>query len=154
MKVRQVMTSEVIGCRRDWTIPDVIRLLAKRGLHGIPVVDEKGELAGILSELDIVHRAFPDYVHADSALLQGLSRADVLKLRSLETLTVASFMTKTVCTVTPDDDLIEAARLMVERRLNRLPVVEGKQVVGMLSRHDVLRGMLELISGLAEQPRE
>ena len=148
------LQTELVGRRQAGTIPDVIRLLAKRGLHGVPVVDEKGELVGTLSELDIVHRAFPDYVHADSALLQGLSRADVLKLRSLDTLTVSSFMTKTVCTVTPDDDLIEAARLMVERRLNRLPVIEGKQVVGMLSRHDVLRGMLELISGLVEQPRE
>lgn len=153
MKVCQVMTPEVIGCRRDWKMPDVIRLLATHGLHGVPVVDEEGELVGTLSELDIVHRAFPDYVHADSALLQGLSRADILKLRNLDTLTVSSFMTKTVYTVGPDDDLVEAARVMVERRLNRLPVVEGKRVVGMLSRHDVLRGMLELISGLAEQPR-
>ena len=127
-------------------MPEVIRLLVKHGLHGVPVVDEKERLVGILSELDIIHRAFPDYVYSDSALLKELSRADIFKLRNLDMLTVSSFMTKSVCTVAPEDDLLEAARVMVEQRLNRLPVVEDKQVVGILSRHDVLAGMLKLIT--------
>jgi len=150
MKVSEVMASEVISCQRDWKMPQVIALLGQHGLHGVPVVDEQGNLSGILSELDIIHRAFPDYVHSDSALLKGLSRADVLKLRNLDTLTVSSFMTKTVCTIGPDAELVEAARIMVERRLNRLPVVEDKKVVGMLSRHDVLAALLKMIPASTE----
>ncbi len=153
MKVKEVMVTDVISCQRDWKMPEAIRLLAQHGLHGVPVVDDQGRLMGTLSELDIIHRAFPDYVHSDSALFQGLSRADVLKLRNLDTLTVSSFMTKTVCTVEPEDNLLKAAQLMVERRLNRLPVVEDNKVVGILSRHDVLAGMLTLISDAAEQSR-
>jgi CBS domain-containing protein len=150
MKVKDVMATDVVSCHRNSQMPEVIRLLAQHGLHGVPVVDDQENLVGVLSELDIIHRAFPDYVYSDSALLKGLTRADVLKLRNLDTLTVSSFMTKSVHTVSPEDDLIDAARTMVEQRLNRLPVVEDKKVVGLLSRHDVLAALLKMMPAPAQ----
>lgn len=112
MKVREIMTSDVISVREDHEIEDVARLLARHRISGLPVLSTNGALIGLVTELDLIAR-------------QGRTVADV--------------MSRGVISVSPDTEIEALASLLANRRIRRVPVMEGDKLVGIVSRSDLVR---------------
>jgi CBS-domain-containing membrane protein/PII-like signaling protein len=139
VKVAEVMRREVISVRPDSAITEVVHLLLDKDFTAVPVVDDQNKVIGMISDNDLLKRGGvavtlslkkatdPDFVNELHKSLSDPGRK------------VADVMTREVVTTQPDTLLGKAARLMVERHLKRLPVVdhEGK-LVGILGRLDIL----------------
>jgi CBS domain-containing protein len=143
MKVRDVMTTDIRAVSPDATIDEVIVIMTKRRVSGVPVVDEAGLLVGMLTEGDLLRRAEtgtgdhlrPLFID----LLIGSSReaADYIRTHSRR---VGDLMTAHVLTVSENDELRDVVRLMERRRIRRVPVVRAGRLVGIVSRFDRTTG--------------
>ena len=125
--VRQLLEAkspEVIAIGPDSPVIDAIRLMAERGIGALVVMDGP-RLAGILSERD----------YARKIVLQGRSSRDT---------PVSSIMTAEVVTVAPGDSIDHCMQLVTDRRIRHLPVVDGGEVVGVLSIGDLVKTVIEL----------
>jgi tRNA nucleotidyltransferase (CCA-adding enzyme) len=114
---RDLMSSPVRTIRPDTTIEQAQRILFRYGHSGLSVVDEAGELVGVISRRDL-----------DLALHHGFSHAPV-----------KGYMTRNVKTITPETTLPEIESLMVTYDVGRLPVLEKEELIGVVTRTDVLR---------------
>ena len=121
--VRERMTTDVIVVKPDMEIRRAVHLLLSNGVSGVPVVDDAGRLLGVLTERDCIGVA----LHASYHDEPGGS--------------VAKFMTTEVKTVTPETSLMEVAEMLVDSPHRRFPVIEDGRLVGLISRHDVLRAI-------------
>ena len=126
LRIRDLMRRDVKTLRRndELTIADGV-MRAERIRH-LPVLDEDGALAGILSQRDMFH----------SALVKALGYGTSAQAKMLKMVVVKEAMTTEVVTTTPDTPVADAARLMVERKIGCLPVVEGDALVGIVTETD------------------
>jgi len=133
MRAAEIMTTGVVTVRPSTHVKDVAALLVARGINAAPVVDEHGELVGIVSEADLVMlEGQPDPLrHAIPAADLG-GRKDAPR-------TAGQVMTRRVVALPEDSDVAEVARLMLERRIKQIPIVSGNRVVGIVSRRDILK---------------
>ncbi|MEU4659160.1 CBS domain-containing protein [Streptomyces sp. NPDC023723] len=145
-KVGSVMTRDVVRAEYGTPFKEVARLLAERRVSGLPVVDEEEHVLGVLSETDLMmHQARTPVPYEPArrfrfaALTPGVRR-QAAKARAR---TAGQLMTAPPVTVHADDTIVEAARLMARRRVERLPVLdEEDRLVGIVTRGDVLRVFL------------
>ncbi|MCC3766170.1 CBS domain-containing protein [Streptomyces sp. UNOC14_S4] len=121
------MTREVAHTCRDTTFADLMLLLDRRRVSGVPVVDDDDKVLGVVSEADLIrHQA-----------------AGVRASRRSGTGTVAKLMSTPAVTVHPEQRVSDAARVMERHHVNRLPVVdEEDRLIGIITRHDLLRVFL------------
>ena len=139
------MTSPVQTVRPEDTPKQVARFLVDHGWGGAPVVDaETGALIGIVTEADLMRLE----LHRDPTRHK---RRDHVEGTDPPPATIGEIMTLKVFAVPVDYDVADAAQLMIERHLTRLPVVAGEQVVGIMSRTDLLRPLLRDDSAIAQE---
>jgi CBS domain-containing protein len=146
--VADVMTPNPRGMVPDAPLKDAIALLAREKIGGLPVVDRDGKLVGFISETDIIWQKSgvtpPPYITIlDSVIyLENPSRYEKELHKALGQ-TVGEVMSKgPIVTITPDRTLSEAARLMNQKRVHRLPVLdESKAIIGILTCGDIIRMM-------------
>ncbi|MDY7021415.1 MAG: CBS domain-containing protein [Cyanobacteriota bacterium] len=146
--VADIMTSNPIVARPNMPLKEAIKILADYKITGLPVVNDEGKLVGILSETDILWQESgvtpPAYItFLDSVIvLKNPARYDKELHKALGE-TVEEVMTKSpIITITPDQSLSEAARLLHEKRIHQLPVLdESEKVIGMVSCGDIIRTM-------------
>jgi CBS domain-containing protein len=131
MLVREVMTSPAITVHEAATIKDAIHLLEEHSIAAMPVLDNNGGIVGVLSEADVIREmVVPD------------QRAHEVPVRLTPPpfhARVADVMSKHALTVTSDTDLASAADLMTSTAVKSLPVVDRGEVVGVISRRDIIR---------------
>lgn len=144
MKVSEVMTRDVFTLRPDQTLDEAARILVEQGISGAPVVQGE-EVVGIFSERDLLAARTPPKPPRYLELLGGIVFLDdVMEFQRQLEKTVATrveqLMTRDVATVEADAPLEEAAQIILERGVNRIPVLEGGRLVGIVTRSDVLRG--------------
>ncbi len=120
-KAADIMTATVLTVKKDMMLTDVIALLLRWHISGLPVVDDDDNLIGIVSEIDLVNLAF-----------DGNARDT----------TVEEVMTTSVVSFGPNALLAEMASCFSKQRLRRVPIVGNGKVVGIVSRRDILREML------------
>jgi CBS domain-containing protein len=130
MLVREVMTAPAVTVTPRTTVRDAVRLLDRHAVTAVPVVDEHGELVGVLSEADLVRGVLPQDARAR---MQPDEPAESPPAR-----VVADVMSGHPVTVRPDDDLADAVELLTSTAVKSLPVVGAGRVVGVVSRRDVL----------------
>ena len=142
MKVRDVMTSEVLSVLPSTRLKDLARLLSERRISGVPVVDE-GTLVGVVSEADLLAKQVGRPLSRRTPLdwIFGEQPSPWERRRRAAT-TVAEAMTAPAVTVDADRPLREAAALMVDRGVNRLPVTHAGRLVGIVTRADLVRAYL------------
>lgn len=143
MSVRDVMTQAPVSVAPDAGLRRILALLVRSEFDGVPVTDGKGRLLGMVTQRDLVEKAG---MHARPALLAALSRGTQLAEEDYahtfadDSLTAQALMSGDPAVTTPETALADAARLMAQRELKRLPVVDpDMRLVGMLARIDVLR---------------
>lgn len=134
-KVSDVMTAPVVTIGPDNTFQQAVRLMRSKRISGLPVVDKKARVIGIISESDLLNKV--ERREPDTYVLE--SRRHRLDRARASALDVASAMTTQVVTVGPDFPIALAAREMHTRGIKRLPVVdEAGRLVGIVSRGDLL----------------
>ncbi|MGB3202715.1 MAG: CBS domain-containing protein [Nodosilinea sp.] len=145
--VADVMTPNPITVTPTTVLKDAIQLMADNHVGGLPVINDDNDLVGILSESDLMWQTtgveMPTYITLlDSVIyLKNPNQYNQELHKALGQL-VKDVMTDHVITIAPDQSLREAAHLMHEKKVRRLPVVNGeKQVVGILTRGDIVREM-------------
>ncbi len=121
-ETKAIMTTEVITVRRQTPISRVIETLLENNVTGLPVVNDDMTLAGVITEKDILH------------LLFGL------KDNSAK---VEDFMTKDVVSFEQDEDLIAICECLVQNNFRRVPIVSDGKLVGIISRKDIIKYILE-----------
>ncbi|PSO52295.1 MAG: phosphoribulokinase [Cyanobacteria bacterium QH_8_48_120] len=146
--VADVMTSNPIVVQPQTPIKEAIQLLAERRISGLPVVDGEGKLVGVITESDLMWQETgvdppPYIILLDSVIyLQNPARYEKEIHKALGQ-TVEEVMSEKPITVEPDRALKEAARLMHEKEIRRLPVVDEQgQVIGILTRGDIVQAMV------------
>src|SRR5690554_1332009 len=135
MKVRDVMTSDPVVVSPDTSIEAVLSMMLERGIRHVPVVDEDG-IVGVVSDRDLT------FIHSMPGVFTMLSPADVKGVleSSVATIIKSRFLVdRDVVTVGPDDAIARAVEALLMYRIGALPVVEGDEVVGVVSVVDVLR---------------
>lgn len=145
--VADAMSREPILVKPAMPLKEAIKILAERRISGLPVVNDTGKLVGIISETDLMWQETgvtpPAYIMLlDSVIfLENPARYEKELHKALGE-TVAEVMTKDPITTTPDRPLGEAARLMHDKDVHRLPVLDSDdKVVGILTRGDIIRAM-------------
>jgi acetoin utilization protein AcuB len=114
--------------------------MLEKDIYKLPVIAEEGDLAGIVTKRDLL------YVLPSSAALLSLSEIDSL----FGTIAVARVMTRRVIRVSEDCPLEEAARIMMDNKIGSLPVMRGLRFVGMITKVDIFRAMMEALGGEAK----
>ncbi|HEX5690037.1 MAG TPA: CBS domain-containing protein [Roseiflexaceae bacterium] len=112
MKVKEIMTTSVLSVPQDATIEDAARLMAHQRISGLPVVNADGALVGLVTEYDLISKSGQ---------------------------TVADIMSGSVISVSPDTDVEEVSHLLTNRRIRRVPVLQGDKLVGIVSRSDLVK---------------
>lgn len=155
LRAKDVMTSPVITVRPDTSIKDVAGLMLTHHISGLPVVTSDGELVGIVTEADLLYKETGPW-QKDERALKGFppfgKTVDAVKKAS--GLTAADLMSSPVVTVDEETLVHEIAGLMVRRKINRVPVVRGGRVVGIVSRADVLRALVRPDGEIAAAVRQ
>lgn len=146
--VADLMTREPLTARPEMSLKEVIKILADRRISGLPVVDEHDLLIGIISETDLMWRETgvtpPAYIMVlDSVIyLENPSRYEQELHKALGQ-TVGEVMSRDPVSIAPEKSVQEAAKLLHDRHIHRLPVLDttGK-VIGILTRGDIVRAMV------------
>lgn len=135
--VRDVMSTHPVSVSTTSSFKEIAAGLREFRVSAFPVLDADGTVIGVVSEADLLPKEALDDRHGVRGTLTGLMhRTDQAKA---EGVTAADLMTTPAVTVTPDDTVERAARLMYSRKVKRLPVVdEGGHLVGIVSRTDIL----------------
>jgi CBS domain-containing protein len=148
VKVSELMTRSVTTVREDTPVAAIARTLLSTGVSGVPVVASDGHVVGIVTEGDIVVQNanvhFPTFLQViDARIPLTSTRNFEEELRRALGTTAADVMTRDVFTVGPNDDIADAATLMTDKRVNPIPVVNQGRLVGIISRRDILRHIVE-----------
>ena len=145
--VAEVMTSNPIAVSPQTPLKEAIQILAEKKISGLPVKDDTGKLVGVISETDLMWQETgvepPPYIMIlDSVIyLQNPARYEKEIHKALGQ-TVGEVMSDKPISIQPDRSLKEAAQIMHEKQIRRLPVVDDRdQLVGILTQGDIIRMM-------------
>ena len=148
MNAADLMTSFVVSVKSDATIQEAAQLMLQYRISGLPVTDGGGAVLGIITESDLLRRAETGTEKRHTrwvSLLIGPGRMAQEYVRT-HARQVGELMTERVFTVTPQTPLSDLVALMETKRVKRLPVVEQGQLVGIVSRADVMAALIGLLS--------
>lgn len=126
--VKDYMSASLVTFAPHTDVMDAINVLVKQRISGAPVIDERGNLIGLLSEKDCMKAA------VQAGYYEQLGGQ------------VRDYMTKNVITVESEASVLEVANLFMQKGPRRYPVVEDNRLVGQISRRDVLRAFIEMNS--------
>jgi CBS domain-containing protein len=149
--VRDLMTRDPETLSENEPVVTAVRKLLRRRVSGAPVLDADGNLVGVISEYDLLgwhDRAINELAKNDSDL--DPSRYG----RLIEAESIAAVVTRPATAIDQGADMTSALRLMLERKVRRLPVTDGGQLVGVISRADILRAMAQHWSTVREPNSE
>lgn len=144
--VADIMTKEVVTATRETTIRELADIFESRRFGSLPVVDSDGNLIGIVTASDLIEQGRSLHIPTVISIfdwvipLEG-ERALERDLKKMTAQTAGEICSTDVVTISPEAPMSTAADIMSSKKLHALPVVEGKKVVGMVSRIDIIRSM-------------
>lgn len=148
LTAKEIMNKKVITIQKDASIKELSELLVNNKISGVPVLDENGSLAGIVSEGDIIVQNsdlhFPRYFKLLDAIiyLESLNKFKRSLQKHLAT-KVEDIMTVKVKTAGEDTPINEIADIMLDSRVNRLPVMDkNNKLVGIITRADIVKSIV------------
>lgn len=144
MQAQDIMTTEVATVQSVTPVREVASLLLKRRVSAVPVVDDDGGLLGIVSECDLMRRPETGTERHSSWWLSLLTAPEDRAASYIKTHggQAGDVMTRNLITITEDTSLGEAANTLERHRIKRVPVLRDGKMVGILSRADLLRGLV------------
>ncbi|HEU6443778.1 MAG TPA: CBS domain-containing protein [Gaiellaceae bacterium] len=150
MKVRELMYKDVIAVAPETTLKEVASLLVEHRISGVPVVDESRRVLGVVSEADIVLQE--QATRPGSRLLDWLLGGGMFDRGKLAARTAEEAMSSPPITIGAEKEVFQAARLMTEQEIKRLPVVDAEgTLVGIVTRSDLVRAFARPDDELARE---
>ncbi len=136
----------MIAVGEDQTLATCVQLMVDHNISGMPVLNDQGLLVGIITEADILRHGKRVFADDEDNLLEILLYRQKpqhydTEMKAALRMAVKAVMTEVVITVSPGSPVGEIAMLMIEHRINRIPVVEHRKPVGIISRHDIIRAL-------------
>lgn len=122
LKAKDIMTKKVIVIDQDATLIEAIKRLVENRVSGMPVINRAGKMVGLISEKDVLNFIFSG---------------------NLEKTKVKEAMTKKVTYFSPDTDIDKIALTISEKMYRRVPIVDNGKLVGIVSRHDIIRSVID-----------
>jgi len=143
MQVRDVMTTaNVISISKYESVVNVANILAEKNISGLPVVDKENKVLGIITQADILSMVGVGREHTFKDLLKYMLGEPLHERRVGDH--VGDIMTSPALTIRPDASIAEAVRIMDEKRIRRLTVVDEKgELIGILTRADILKAVIK-----------
>ena len=142
-----IMTKDVVTVKRETTVRELAEIFETRNFGSLPVVDDEGNLIGIVTASDLIEQGRSLHIPTVISLfdwvipLQG-ERALERELQKMTAQTVGEIISPDVVTVSPSDPVSTIADIMSDRKLHALPVVSNGKVVGMVARIDIIRSII------------
>ena len=142
-----IMETNVICVSLDTEISKAVKILLKNHINGVPVMNDQEELVGILCQSDLIFQQKelpipPIFTILDSIIPLSSSKKLEETLQKISAATVAQAMIKNPVTVAADTPVSEIASLMVEKHFHTIPVVDGKKLLGIIGKEDVLKTLI------------
>jgi len=143
---KELMTSEVITVSEDTPVSEAARLMTEKHISGLPVLNPRRELVGIVCESDIIDQSKQLHLPTVFNLMGNIvflesSRKLEKELKKMAGLLCRDIMSAPVQTVAPDTPMEKIATLMAERHVHSIPVVEGKTLKGIIGKKDLVRAL-------------
>ena len=147
MLAKEIMTKGVISVKPEASIRELAELLLAKRISGVPVVDDTGALRGIVSEGDLMRKEIAPEMPDELCILGAVIYYKGLQeykdaFRKFSAMTAQEIMTEKVLTVKVDDDVSKVAKLMLDKHIKRLPVMDGDKLAGIVSRSDIVKMLL------------
>ncbi len=154
MKIKDVMTEDVLTVRTTTTLKETATLLSDLGISGMPVVDGDGALVGVISEADILYKE-RGHERRHGGSFTWLFFPELLDTSKLDARTAGEAMSSPAVTISPERPVNEAAGLMLDEAVNRLPVVDpdGK-LIGIVTRADLVRAFTRTDTEIEDEIRK
>jgi CBS domain-containing protein len=145
---KDIMEKDVISITPETDISRAVELLLNNHINGVPVVDEDGNLKGILCQSDLIFQQKtislpPILTFLDGIIPLSSSKKLENEMKKIAAGTVGQAMVADPVTVTPDTPVSDIAAMMVERHFHTIPVVESGKVLGIVGKEDVLRTLIK-----------
>ncbi len=148
MRAIDVMTTSVLFAHPDTSVQETAKTLAENHISGMPVIDDKGALIGMITEGDLLHRAeigtgvgkrawWLEFLASTRELAHGYVREHSHKVRDL--------MTTDVVSVTEDTPVVQIAEMLERHRIKRVPVLKEGKVTGLVSRANLIRALASAV---------
>jgi CBS domain-containing protein len=146
-RAKDIMTKEVICVSPETEVVQAAKLLLEKHINGLPVLDRKGCLVGMICQSDLIFQQkkipFPSvFTLLDSSILSKSPDRIEREVAKMAAITVGQAMTHDPVSVDPETSLEEIATIMVKRNIHSLPVLEEGKVVGMIGKEDLLRTLM------------
>lgn len=144
MRIGDIMDRRAARISLDGSMAHAAELLVLSRASDLMVVDENGDYVGVLAEGDLLHALMPDF---EGLLESGASLDDAVRAfldsgRQFADQPISRLVIRTSITLSPDDELLQAATVMITKQIRRLAVVDGARLVGTVSRADVCWSLL------------
>lgn len=154
MKVEEIMTKDVIAVSPKTAIHEAAGLMVDHGVSGLPVVDDTGEVVGIVSEGDLILREKPREGMPWWKAFFGDAERLAVEYQKAHGTTVGEVMTRSLITVSPDLAIESVARILDEHGIGRVPVVAEGRLVGIVSRGDLIKALAKAPAPAAGPPSD
>ncbi len=146
LTAKEIMTTDVVAVTTDTSLKELAKKFVETRYSNMPVLDENGELVGIISETDLVEQQRPMHIPTVMALFDWVFYLDSEKkfkeeVDRVTATTVGELCSRNVVTCSPDDSVRDLAGLMSKHKVHLLPVVEQGKMVGVVARLDLIRAM-------------
>ncbi|HBH61393.1 MAG TPA: hypothetical protein DDX85_06595 [Nitrospiraceae bacterium] len=145
LTAKDIMTKDVITVRPEATVEELARLLMEHKISGVPVVNEKNTIVGIVTENDLIRKNkrlhIPTVIRLfDAYIMLGSGKAEE-EIKKMAATTVDEICTKKVVSIKEATSLEDIATIMAEQHIHLLPVLSGSTVVGIVGKADMVRAM-------------
>ena len=143
LRVRDLMTRDVLSVAPDARLGDAVRLLLQHGVESLPVVGDNGQLVGTISNRELARVLVPKYVQrTNTGEYPAATPERAAAGERLEAMPVREAMQRSVLALSPDQTMAEVAQLLINKDIARFPVTEDGQLVGFLTRADIVRKLV------------
>ena len=146
VKARDIMSSPVVTTTEDATVAEAAALMIKHGASCLPVLDSEGRIAGIITHTDFgMHRKFLPMADQLYTLMGSFVQPETLErvAREVSSRQVKGVMSRPVATVDEEDSVANVADIMIHKGFKRIPVTRSRELVGIITRHDLVKLMIQ-----------
>lgn len=146
LTAQEIMTRQVHTVTPEMAVEELAQTFLRTGVSSLPVVDDAGKLLGVVTETDLVEQNKPLHIPTVIALFDWVLYLESEKEFQAEVSRISARKVGDICsrdlvTCTPDTSVADIARLMSERKVHLVPVVDGERLVGVVARLDLIRAM-------------
>jgi CBS domain-containing protein len=148
LTARDIMTREVITITDESTVKELARILSIHQISGVPVIDDKGKLVGVVTESDLIYQTKKVHIPTVITILDSvfyLENPDKMgdEMKKMAGTKVKDILTSAPITVTEETPLDEIATIMAEKNVHTLPVVDKDTLVGVIGKKDIIRTLID-----------